>query len=44
MLADHQPVDMESSLGVGTARTGDHDARDGPRLFAGSGASHVFQV
>jgi hypothetical protein len=26
---------------VGAAGTGDHDARDGPGLFAGSGAAHV---
>src|SRR6266699_3867007 len=31
--------DMEPSLGVGAARTSDHDARDGPGLFAGSGAA-----
>ena len=33
--------DMEPSLGVGAARTGDHDARDGPGLFAGAGAAHI---
>jgi len=41
ILADHQPVDLEPSLGVGAACTGDHDARDGLGLFAGSGAAHV---
>jgi hypothetical protein len=40
VLADHQPMDVESSLRIRTAGTGDDDAPDGLGLLAGSGAAH----
>jgi hypothetical protein len=39
VLADHSSMDMEPSLGAGTARPGDNDARDGFGLFAGAGTA-----
>jgi hypothetical protein len=40
--ANHQSMDVEPALGVWAASTGDHDARDGPGLFAGAEAFYTF--